>query len=262
MRYFFLLLLLTGHTLLMAQTNRSPRGLDDLSNKKNPTSDNVKKTSEEEEDSEKKTSDASYNNTITFSYGHLLRGIAVFTYERNFTERFGLGASLGYCFVTDQALSMFGSDDFDMPRSDYFTLQDYLNMERLKHGYNYYVDLTGKINSNTNFVNLMGSELEYRFFAALSVRRYLNQIDLEDNLSTKINAPVNMTHTGALVKLGQTVYRLNGLTNEYYIGFGTLRTKFPTMLKYYPNGTTITELQYQHKNNFLIVLGGQIGFSF
>jgi hypothetical protein len=164
------------------------------------------------------------NNIISYSLSHLLRQMAVLSYERHFGERYGLKVSGGYCFGKDlmQSLSAESSLTEDYNDKDLYDIHEENEFAQQE---NHYADITGKVYTNINESSFY--DLLYRVYGGLSYRNY-RQTYLPvrgDVMPAGVN-DIRVNNQAVSLVIGQYVYRENGISLEYYLGIGRRTSRY------------------------------------
>jgi hypothetical protein len=237
---------------IFAQNTSMPKDLD--GGKYTPKSTEPKNN--------KKSESHENRNLIGLSVGHMVRQMAVVSYERAINNRFAARLSLGYCLGKDVTDGLFNDADINSNPYDSKIASTYsLNNDYVQSN-NFYTDLTGKIYTNMKFAEYY--DIEYKFYAGINYRVYKQTFAFnrsEDIFPTNVkNLPI--LSSGTQLVIGQMAYREDGLAMEYYIGIGTKSSSFHEM-RYNP-----TSNRYEYNPNksrektLLLTFGLIYGLSF
>ena len=237
---------------IFAQNTSMPKDLD--GGKYTPKSTESKNN--------KKSESHENRNLIGLSMGHIVRQMAVVSYERAINNRFAARLSLGYCLGKDVTDGLFNDADINSNPYDSKIASTYsLNNDYVQSN-NFYTDLTGKIYTNMKFAEYY--DIEYKFYAGINYRVYKQTFAFnrsEDIFPTNVkNLPI--LSSGTQLVIGQMAYREDGLAMEYYIGIGTKSSSFHEM-RYIP-----TSNRYEYNPNksreksLLLTFGLIYGLSF
>lgn len=219
------------------------------------------KNTENTSKKKKQESDLIGKNLISYSVSHLVRQIAVLSYERHLGNRFGIKVSGGYCFGKDLMLST----NVDEILSDNYDDKNLISLNEnntFAHKTNYYADITGKAYTNINESSFY--DLLYRFYAGLSYRNYRQSYlpSNEDILPIGVNDILVKNAATSLV-LGQYVYRENGFALEYYVGFGRKTSKYHGLTRdQNVNYKYVYDQNERTDNKLLITVGVAYGICF
>jgi hypothetical protein len=237
---------------IFAQNTSMPKDLD--GGKYTPKSTESK--------NKKKSTENDSRNLIGISVGHMVRKMAVISYERAINKRFAARLSLGYCLGKDRADGLLNEANSDNDPYEKKTASTYnINNDYIQSN-NFYTDLTGKIYTNMKLADYY--DIEYKFYVGINYRMYKQTFAFnrsEDIIPTNVkNLPV--LSTGTQLVIGQMAYREDGLAMEYYIGIGTKTSSFHEMTF----NPTSNRYEYVSKKsnekNLLLTFGLIYGLSF
>ena len=237
---------------IFAQNTSMPKDLD--GGKYTPKSTESK--------NKKKSSENDSRNLIGISVGHMIRKMAVVSYERAINDRFAARLSLGYCLGKDVTDGLLNDADINRYQNDNKMASTYNQNNDYIQSNNFYTDLTGKIYTNMKLAEYY--DIEYKFYVGINYRMYKQTFAFnrtEDIIPTNVkNLPV--LSSGTQLVIGQMAYREDGLAMEYYIGIGTKTSSFNEM----SFNTTSSRYEYISKKSketsLLLTFGLIYGISF
>jgi hypothetical protein len=215
-----------------------------------------------ESKNKKKSSENDNRNLIGISVGHMIRKMAVISYERAINDRFAARLSLGYCLGKDVTEGLLNDADIYRNHNDNKIASTYNQNNDYIQSNNFYTDLTGKIYTNMKLADYY--DIEYKFYLGINYRMYKQTFAFnrsEDIIPTNVkNLPV--LSSGTQLVVGQMAYRADGLAMEYYIGIGTKTSSFHEM-SFNPTSSRYEYVSKKSKEKSLLVTFGLIyGLSF
>ncbi len=237
---------------IFAQNTSMPKDLD--GGKYTPKSTESK--------NKKKSSENDNRNLIGISVGHMIRKMAVVSYERAINDRFAARLSLGYCLGKDVTEGLLNDADIYRNQNDNKMASTYNQDNDYVQSNNFYTDLTGKIYTNMKLAEYY--DIEYKFYVGINYRMYKQTFAFnrtEDIIPTNVkNLPV--LSSGTQLVVGQMAYREDGLAMEYYIGIGTKTSSFNEM-SFNPTSSRYEYISKKSKEKSLLLTFGLIyGISF
>ena len=237
---------------IFAQNTSMPKDLD--GGKYTPKSTESK--------NKKKSTENDNRNLIGISVGHMIRKMAVISYERAINDRFAARLSLGYCLGKDVTEGLLNDADIYRNQNDNKMASTYNQDNDYVQSNNFYTDLTGKIYTNMKLAEYY--DIEYKFYVGINYRMYKQTFAFnrtEDIIPTNVkNLPV--LSSGTQLVVGQMAYREDGLAMEYYIGIGTKTSSFNEM-SFNPTSSRYEYISKKSKEKSLLLTFGLIyGISF